>query len=45
MVMGLERSLEFLEANRFLDVYFIYGDTDGSFEVKMTPGIGRYLQN
>ena len=45
MVMGLERSLEFLEANRFLDVYFIYGDTDGSFQVKMTPGIGRYLQN
>lgn len=45
MVMGLERSLEFLEDNTFLDVYFIYGGSDGSFQVKMTPGMSRYLQS
>lgn len=45
MVMGLEKALDFLQHQSDLEAYFIYGEEDGSFQVKMTAGMSRYIQN
>jgi len=43
MVMGLEKSLEFLEEHPDLQAYFIYSDQEGSCQVKYTEGFGEIL--
>lgn len=43
MVMGLEKSKEFLLKNKELDAYFIYADQSGKNLVYYTPGFENYL--
>jgi len=43
MVFGVERSIEFLESNTFLDAYLIYADAVGDFRVYLTPGLKKYI--
>lgn len=43
MVMGLEKSKEFLSSNQDLEVYFISDDQNGGFSVFYTPGFEALL--
>jgi thiamine biosynthesis lipoprotein len=43
MVMGLEKSIEFLKENKFLEAYLIYADQQGQFQVYVTPGLKKYI--
>jgi thiamine biosynthesis lipoprotein len=45
MVMGLEKSLEFLKKHGEVDAYFIYADANGNYQVKYTAGFGEILIN
>jgi thiamine biosynthesis lipoprotein len=44
MVMGLEKSIEFLNENKFLDAFLIYADQEGRFRVYTTKGLRRFLE-
>jgi thiamine biosynthesis lipoprotein len=44
MVMGLDKSIEFLKDNTFLDGYLIYSDSLGNFKTFITPGLEKFLQ-
>ncbi|MDB2657354.1 FAD:protein FMN transferase [Crocinitomicaceae bacterium] len=46
MVMGVEKSMEFVEANPKLglDVYLLYDDGTGVIQRKMTQGFEKYLK-
>jgi FAD:protein FMN transferase len=39
MVIGLEKSIEFLAVNKFLDAYLIYSDDLGNFQIYLTEGM------
>ena len=41
MVFGVDKSIEFLKANNFLDAYLIYADQQGRFQVYVTPGLRK----
>lgn len=43
MVMGLEKSIEFLNSNTFLDAYLIYADEQGRFRTYLTPGLKNLI--
>jgi FAD:protein FMN transferase len=43
MVMGLERSIEFLKHRDDLDAYLIYSDEQGAFQVYVTPGMKEHI--
>jgi len=43
MVFGVERSIEFLRKNKFLDAYLIYSDEKGSFKIYQTDGLSKYI--
>lgn len=43
MVFGVDRSIEFLKENRFLDAYLIYSDHEGRFQVYATPGFKKLI--
>ncbi|HJZ40540.1 MAG TPA: FAD:protein FMN transferase [Bacteroidales bacterium] len=43
MVLGIEKSVVFLNENSFLDAYLIYADQEGKFRVYATPGIKKFL--
>jgi thiamine biosynthesis lipoprotein len=43
MVMGLEKSMEFLEAQNELEAYLIYSDEEGNFDVFTTPGMKEHI--
>ena len=43
MVMGLEKSKDFLQKHKELDAYFIYADQSGKNLVYYTPGFENYL--
>jgi thiamine biosynthesis lipoprotein len=43
MVMGLDRSLEFLSGSEELDAYMVYSDTSGVLKTKMTKGFEKIL--
>jgi thiamine biosynthesis lipoprotein len=45
MVFGVERSIDFLKENDFLDAYLIYADEQGNFQVYITPGLKKYITN
>lgn len=45
MVMGLDKSIEFLGNHPKLDAYLVYSDDDGNYQVYMTPGIAEMLIN
>jgi thiamine biosynthesis lipoprotein len=44
MVFGLDRSIAFLQENKFLDAYLIYADEEGKFRVFATPGLQKYVE-
>lgn len=43
MVFGLEKSIEFLKQNDFIDAFLIYADEQGRFQVFATPGLKKYI--
>jgi FAD:protein FMN transferase len=43
MVMGLEKSMEFIKKHPEWDAYFIYSDQKGKFEVKFTDGVKKMI--
>lgn len=43
MVFGVERSIQFLNENNFLEAYLIYSDDKGSFRVFSTPGLNKFI--
>jgi FAD:protein FMN transferase len=43
MVIGTDRSIRFLNENRFLDGYLIYSDEKGDFKVFYTRGLKKYI--
>jgi thiamine biosynthesis lipoprotein len=44
MVMGFERSREFLERQSTLEAYLIYNDENGTYRVWYTKGMKKYLE-
>lgn len=45
MVMGLERSLEFLKQHPEIEAYLISSGKDGEYEINYTPGLASYFSN
>jgi thiamine biosynthesis lipoprotein len=45
MVMGLEKAKVFIENQRGVDAYFIYGDEFGNYQVWHTDGIKKYIES
>jgi len=43
MVMGLEKSMEFLKGQNELEAYLIYSDEEGNFNVFATPGMKEHI--
>lgn len=43
MVMGLEKSLEFLKDRSDMEAYFIVSDSSGNFVVHFTPGFEKFI--
>jgi thiamine biosynthesis lipoprotein len=43
MVMGLEKSIQFLKENPFIEAYLIYADEKGDFKIYITPGLKKYI--
>jgi FAD:protein FMN transferase len=43
MVLGLEKSIQFLKENTFLEAYLIYTDEKGDYKVYATPGLKKYF--
>jgi thiamine biosynthesis lipoprotein len=43
MVFGVDKSIKFLEENKFLEAYLIYADQQGHFQVYVTPGLKKYI--
>lgn len=44
MVMGLEKSKEFLKNNKDLEAYFIYAVENGQYKIFSTPGFEKILE-
>jgi FAD:protein FMN transferase len=44
MVFGVERSINFLKENKFLEAYLIYSDQEGRFRVYSTKGLQRFIE-
>ena len=45
MAMGLERTIKYLELNKGLEVYLIYSDKEGNWQVYQSPGFKEMLVN
>lgn len=43
MVMGLEKSIIYINNQKELDVYFVYSDENGNYKTFMTPGLKEML--
>lgn len=43
MVLGLEKSIEFLKQRSDLEAYLIYSDEQGAYQVYATPGMKGYI--
>ena len=43
MVMGIDKSMEFLEKNKFMEAYLVYSDENGNFKVFATPGMKYHI--
>jgi thiamine biosynthesis lipoprotein len=43
MTMGLNKSIDFIEANNHIDVYFIFTDKNDSIKTLATPGFQQYF--
>jgi FAD:protein FMN transferase len=45
MVMGLEKAKLFIENQKGVDAYFIYGDEFGNYQVWYTDGMKKYIES
>ncbi len=45
MVMGLEKGKAFVENQKGVDAYFIYGDEFGNYQVWYTDGMKKYIES
>jgi thiamine biosynthesis lipoprotein len=43
MVFGVEKSIDFLSKNKFLEAYLIYSDEKGNFKIFTTDGLSKYI--
>lgn len=43
MVMGVEKTLEFVEKNRDVEVYLLYADEKGNIQRKMSSNFSKYI--
>jgi len=43
MIMGLDKSYEYVNSNEELDAYFIYSGEDGKYKVKYTKGFEKLI--
>jgi FAD:protein FMN transferase len=43
MVFGLEKSIDFLSKNKFLEAYLVYSDDNGKFKVYTTEGMKGHV--
>jgi len=43
MVFGLEKSIDFLSKNKFLEAYLVYSDDNGKFKVYVTEGMKAHV--
>lgn len=43
MVLGIKKSVVFLNEHNFLDAYLIFADHEGKFRVYATPGIKKFI--
>jgi len=43
MVFGINKSIDFLHKNKFLDAYLIYSDEKGNFQIHTTDGLSKYI--
>ncbi|MBN1158559.1 MAG: FAD:protein FMN transferase [Bacteroidales bacterium] len=44
MVFGLERSIEFLNRNNFLEAYLVFADETGDFQVYISEGLSEFIE-
>ena len=44
MVFGVDKSIEFLKKNKFLDAYLIYADKEGKFRVFATKRLQKFIE-
>jgi len=44
MAMGLEKAREFVEGQKGVDAYFIYGDELGAYQVWYSEGLKKYIE-
>jgi thiamine biosynthesis lipoprotein len=45
MVLGLENAKRFIENQKGVDAYFIYGDEFGNYQVWYTDGLKKYIES
>jgi len=45
MVMGLEKAKAFIDDQKGVDAYFIYGDEFGNYQVWFTNGMKKYIES
>ena len=45
MVLGLENAIKFMENQKGVDAYFIYGDEFGNYQVWYTDGLKKYIES
>jgi thiamine biosynthesis lipoprotein len=45
MVMGLDKAKDFVENQKGVDAYFIYGDEFGNYQVWHTDGMKKYIES
>jgi len=43
MVMGVEKSMEYVNTHRDIEAYFVYSDTAGKYQIAMSPGMKKYV--
>ncbi len=43
MVMGLEKSMEYVKTHRDIEAYFVYSDVKGEYQIAMSPGMNKYV--
>jgi FAD:protein FMN transferase len=43
MVMGIEKSIDYLSKNKFLEAYLVYSDDNGNFKVYATEGMKNHI--
>lgn len=45
MVFGVDKSIEFLKKNNFLEAYLIYSDHQGNYRFYVTGGLKKYIED